>query len=297
MACVSIRAGAGVRCFAVPRAARRTSLNRDRTAPPWLTSARKAARRPPPTGGSSSISAKPTKTTPAWTASDQLVAWMERRAEPGCFRVRPLMIAASRKHPTCTASRNPGIPDFAPLDPDYGTSPDQGCVRQKPDLLPRLDPRRFLVELHQTRAFGERAQDSRAVAGIFAGFDAAVRAALKRHPDVFPPPLLLAIGKAGAHRERDHRVRQRPGEAQQQRPHDPDEGNERRDRVAGYADEGRALDHRHRDRPSRLDGDAPEHQLADGLDRRAHVIGLAGRDAARGEHEVMVLRRGGERGF
>src|ERR1700694_1812295 len=44
---------------------------------------------------------------------------MERRAEPGCFRVRPSMIGASRKHPTCTAPRNPGTPYFASLHPGY----------------------------------------------------------------------------------------------------------------------------------------------------------------------------------
>ena len=40
-----------------------------------------------------------------------------------------------------------------------------------------------------------------------------------------------------------------------------------------------------------LDGDAPEHQAADLLDRAAHVVGLAGRDAARGQHQIVVARR------
>ncbi len=46
----------------------------------------------------------------------------------------------------------------------------------------------------------------------------------------------------------------------------------------------------HRHRPPRLDGDAPENEIADALDRAAHVVGFAGGDAARGEHQVVIGR-------
>ena len=64
--------------------------------------------------------------------------------------------------------------------------------------------------------------------------------------------------------------------------------------LPGNPTKRRAAQHAHRDRPARLDRDAPEHQLADLLDRVAHVIGLAGRDAARGQHQIVAARRLGE---
>ncbi len=57
----------------------------------------------------------------------------------------------------------------------------------------------------------------------------------------------------------------------------------------------RAGDDAHRHRPAGLDGDTPEHQPPDPLDRAAHVVGLAGRDAAGGEHEIVVFGRAGDR--
>ena len=53
---------------------------------------------------------------------------------------------------------------------------------------------------------------------------------------------------------------------------------------------GGAGQHAERHRPARLDGDAPEHELADALDRAAHVVGFAGRNAAGGEHQVVMQR-------
>ena len=54
-------------------------------------------------------------------------------------------------------------------------------------------------------------------------------------------------------------------------------------------------DHAHGHRPPRLDGDAPEHQAADALDRAAHEIGFAGGDAARGDDEIVIGGGSGER--
>jgi hypothetical protein len=110
----------------------------------------------------------------------------------------------------------------------------------------------------------------------------------------------IAIRKRGAHRQRHKRLGIGARKPQQQRPHHPGEGDEHRDRIAGKPAERRAFsarprDHPHRHRPPRLDADAPEHQPPDTLDCGAHMISLAGRDATRGQHQVMIPGRGCDR--
>ena len=106
-------------------------------------------------------------------------------------------------------------------------------------------------------------------------------------------PFFLRRRSADAHRQRDQRLRRGAREPQQQRPHHAHERHEHRDRIARQPDERgcAARNDAHRDRPSRLDRDAPEHEPADRLDGVAHVVGLAGRDAARGEHEIVARRQ------
>ena len=58
-----------------------------------------------------------------------------------------------------------------------------------------------------------------------------------------------------------------------------------------------ARDHGHRDRTAGFNGDAPEHQPADACDYVAHMVGFAGRDAARGQHQVVLGGRRGKRAF
>ena len=55
--------------------------------------------------------------------------------------------------------------------------------------------------------------------------------------------------------------------------------NHRGDRVAGQADERNGIDLTERKRASRLDGEAPEMELAERFDRSLEVIFVADRDA------------------
>src|ERR1051325_7701915 len=125
-------------------------------------------------------------------------------------------------------------------------------------------------------------------------FITAVMEPRQRHTHVFAPAFFLAIGKRGFHRQRDQRRRVRAGKPQQQRPYHARECDEHSDRIARQADEGRPAQHPHRHGTARLDRNAPEHQRAGGADRVLHVIGFAGGNTARGQHEVLSLRGLGE---
>ena len=71
-------------------------------------------------------------------------------------------------------------------------------------------------------------------------------------PDIFAPPLLLAVGEAEPHRQRQGRDRRRAGEPRDQDAGDESEGDEDRDRVAGQADERNRADAPQRDGPASI---------------------------------------------
>ena len=120
----------------------------------------------------------------------------------------------------------------------------------------------------------------------------AVARAPQRDAHVFAAVFFLPVREGGAHRQRHQSLRPRAGQPPQQRLDHPNKRHEHRHRIARQPDESRAVastsNDAHCNRPARLDGDAPEHQAADALDRAAHMIGFAGGDAARGDHQVVA---------
>src|SRR6185436_2379616 len=76
--------------------------------------------------------------------------------------------------------------------------------------------------------------------------------------------------------------------AQQERAHEDEEGDEARDRVARQTDECRLPYPSKGERATGLHRDAPHEQAPLGFDRGLHVVGIADRDAARGDDEVAL---------
>jgi hypothetical protein len=74
------------------------------------------------------------------------------------------------------------------------------------------------------------------------------------------------------------------------------EGHHHRDGIPRQPRESRAAHLAERDRPARLDRKPPEEQRPRRLDRRLHVVLLAGRDATRGQQQVVRGRSLGKRG-
>ena len=73
------------------------------------------------------------------------------------------------------------------------------------------------------------------------------------------------------------------------------EGHEERHRVAGAAEEGRPADPAEGDRLAGADGDVPEIQRAEPLDRRLEMVLLAHRDPAAGDDQIRRRARRGVR--
>ena len=145
-----------------------------------------------------------------------------------------------------------------------------------------------LGHLDQAVRLDQRGQDARAFALDPLRHGPAVRAGDQPRAQIFAPVRLH--DKAGRHQERPRLRPAAAAERHQQRAGKAQEADHGGDRIARQTDEHRAAEAPERERPARLDRDLPKMQLAEAVDGPDHVVLVAARDAARGDHRIAVGR-------
>src|SRR5258708_35801001 len=175
-----------------------------------------------------------------------------------------------------------------------GASIQHLAERQEVDLAADLEPAHPFIEDDEPVGANHRGEDAGTVARELAGDPAAGAIGLESGAEVFAPLRLLAVREAGAHAVGARHDVIRPGEAEDQRARQGEERHHYGDRVARQAHEGDAANLTERHWPAGLDGEAPEMERAERLDGCLDVILLAGRHAARGDHQIVPRSGGGE---
>ena len=109
------------------------------------------------------------------------------------------------------------------------------------------------------------------------------------HPQELAPRIPFPC-KSGRQLQRRRRHGMAALTAQDERPHQHQEGNKGRHRITWQPDESGMADTAKGERLARLDGALQQVEESLGLNRRFQVILLAHRDATRGQDQVMILR-------